>query len=200
MAEGPQISNPFSSGGGGVDFENQIQSLFVILMLTGGVAPCLPPWRIVRIKLQGRCAGYKTDDCIVFVEDHGQSQTARWLIQIKHAVSITANDAIFGDAIKAAWFDFQNSDVFDPASDAIALISGPLSTHDIENARPLLEWARHSETAHEFFEKANLARFSSAAKQEKLQAFRSQLQKANDGIDIGDDLLWSFLKSFHVLG
>jgi hypothetical protein len=200
MSEGPQISNPFSTGGGGVDFENQVQSVFAVLMLSGGVAPCLPPWRIVKVKLQGRYSGFRTDDCIVFVKDHSQSKSAKLLAQIKHSVSITQNDLVFGEVINAAWSDFQDRELFDPAIDVLALITGPLSANDVENARSLPEWARHSESAQDFLEKVNLAKFSSAAKQEKLQAFRSQLQKANGGVDIGDDRLWRFLKCYHLLG
>src|SRR5947207_3333434 len=107
-----QIANPFSTGGGGSNFENQVQTAFVVLMLTGGAVPGLQPWPIKKIKLQGRYAGYKTDDFIAFVEEHGTGQTAKLLAQIKHTVSITENDATFGEVIQAAWSDFNNDDVF----------------------------------------------------------------------------------------
>lgn len=74
-----QLASPFSTGGGGPNFENQVQSAFVVLMLIGGVVPCLPPWPVKKIKLQGRYAGYQTDDFIVFVEDRGTGQTAKLL-------------------------------------------------------------------------------------------------------------------------
>ena len=63
-----QLSNPFSTGGGGGHFEAHVQASFVALMLTGGYAPCLPCWPITEIKLQGKIDGYDTDDLIVFVE------------------------------------------------------------------------------------------------------------------------------------
>jgi hypothetical protein len=63
-----QLSNPFSTGGGGHNFENNVQSAFVVLMLSGGVVPCLPPLPIRQIILQGKYAGYDTDDFIVFAE------------------------------------------------------------------------------------------------------------------------------------
>jgi hypothetical protein len=198
--EGAQLSNPFSTGGGGPNFENQVQTAFVVLMLTGGVVPCLPPCRIAKIKLQGRHAGFKTDDCIVFTKDRGGTHRAKLLMQIKHVISITENDPAFGEAIRAAWQDFQNPEVFDSTRDVIALITGPLTASDIQNARPLLEWARHSETAKEFFDNVSLGKFSSPAKQRKLRAFRSQVKKANNGIDVSDDQLWRFLKSYHLIG
>lgn len=198
--EGTQLSNPFSTGGGGPRFEIQVQTAFVVLMLTGGVVPCLPAWPIKKIKLQGRYAGYDTDDFIVFLESQDGTQ-AKLLGQVKHTVSVTENDRTFGAAIKAAWRDFQNAEFFDPEVDVLALISGPLSATDNENARTILEWARASETAKEFLvDKMELANFSRDAKRSKLQAFRAQMQKANNGDDPGDERFWQFLKCYHLLG
>ena len=57
---GKQISNPFSTGGGGVNFETRVQASFVVLMLTGGFVPCFRDCVIKKIKLQGRYSGYDT--------------------------------------------------------------------------------------------------------------------------------------------
>jgi hypothetical protein len=193
-----QLSNPFSTGGGGPRFENQVQTLFVLLMLTGGVVPCVQPLPIKKIKLQGRYDGYNTDDFIAFLEAANGEAKAKLLAQIKHSVNITENDPVFADVIQAAWSDFNDEELFDEASDVFALITGPLSATDSE-VRTILEWARTSETAEEFLKKVHLAKFSSETKQKKLAAFRAQLNKANGGEEIGDEKLWRFLKRFHLL-
>lgn len=36
-----QQSNPFSTGGGGVNFETRVQATFVIALLAGLYVPCL---------------------------------------------------------------------------------------------------------------------------------------------------------------
>lgn len=83
MSDEPaKLSNPFSTGGGGHNFENNVQAAFVILMLTGGVVPCLQPLPIKQIKLQGKYAGYDTDDFIVFAESRNGTQKAKLLAQI----------------------------------------------------------------------------------------------------------------------
>ena len=69
MAKKKNLSNPFSTGGGGVHFEANVQASFVALMLTGGHAPCLPCWPITEIKLQGKIDGFDTDDLVVFVNN-----------------------------------------------------------------------------------------------------------------------------------
>lgn len=142
-----QLSNPFSTGGGGINFEIQVQALFVSLMLTGGFAPCLPCRPIHKIKLQGRYAGYETDDLIVFTANVDGSDEQKLFGQIKHSISITQGDVVFGDVIKAAWNDFNNPGVFTKGKDAIALLTGPLSATDIADVRTILEWARFSESA-----------------------------------------------------
>ncbi len=55
-SDGKQISNPFSTGGGGARFEVQVQAAFAAMMLAGGFAPCLPCLPIRKIRLQGRQA------------------------------------------------------------------------------------------------------------------------------------------------
>lgn len=195
-----QQSNPFSTGSGGTNFETRIQAAFTVLMLTGRVAPCLPPWPITRIKLQGCYAGFKTDDFIVYTRDSQSQNEAKLLAQIKHDISITEENETFAKVIQAAWNDFNDASIFTPGVDAIGLITGPLSITDINHVRPLLEWARHSEDEKEFSGKARTSHFSSNQKRAKLQAFKSHLAKANGGIDVADKQLWEFLKSFYLLG
>jgi len=195
-----QLSNPFSTGSGGVNFETHVQAAFVVLMLAGGFVPCSPGCVIRRIKLQGRYAGYETDDLIVFTEKQGDGQGRKLLGQIKHSVSITPGDVVFGEVIQAAWNDFNNPKVFTRGKDSIALITGPLSAIDSNEVREILEWARSCENSGEFFTKVGLTNFSSAVKQRKLTAFQSQLKKANGTREVPDEETFQFLRHFHLLG
>jgi hypothetical protein len=133
-----QLSNPFSTGGGGGHFEAHVQACFVTLMLTRGCTPCLPSWPIIEIKLQGQNDGFNTDDMIVYVENPVNKELRKILVQVKHTITITQGDKIFRDVIQAAWKDFNNSDLFNKNKDVIALITGPLSAADTENVCWLL--------------------------------------------------------------
>ncbi len=195
---GKKQSNPFSTGGGGSTFESRVQAAFTVLMLTGRIAPCLDPWPITKIKLQGRYAGFSTDDLIVFTKQPQAEREAKLMAQIKHRVSITEGDETFAEVVQAAWTDF-NGQGFDTETDAFALITGPLSATDIDNVRPVLEWARFSEDENEFLDKVGTAHFSSDAKRAKLKAFRAHLANANGGTPVSDRQLWEFLKTFHLL-
>lgn len=200
MSSKKELSNPFSTGGGGPHFEAYVQASFVALMLTGGYAPCLPCWPITKIQLQAKSSGYNTDDLIVFVENAGTQEKRKILGQVKHSVSITKNDTTFGEVIKAAWEDFNNPDLFVKERDLFALITGPLSKTDINDTRVILEWARWSDNAEAFFRNIDYANFSSDEKRYKLEAFKENIKKASNGNDVDNETIYLFLKHFHILG
>ncbi|MCG5050426.1 hypothetical protein L2164_17190 [Pectobacterium brasiliense] len=200
MANKKNLSNPFSTGGGGVHFEAHVQASFVALMLTSGNAPCLPCWPIVEIKLQGKIEGFDTDDLIVVVENPTSKEKQKLLGQIKHSISITQGSAIFGEVIQAAWNDFNNPEVFTRKKDVIALITGPLSSTDTHNVQWLLNQARHTKNADEFLRNVRQAKFSPARSSEKLEVLQYHLKIANNGNDLTDDELYEFLNHFHLLG
>lgn len=200
MANTKNLSNPFSTGGGGVHFEAHVQASFVALMLTCGNAPCLPCWPIVEIKLQGKIEGFDTDDLIVVVENPTSKEKQKLLGQIKHSISITQGSAIFGEVIQAAWNDFNNPEVFNRKNDVIALITGPLSSTDTHNVKWLLSQARHTKNVDEFLRNVRQAKFSPARSNEKLEVFQYHLTVANNGTDLTDDELYEFLNHFHLLG
>ena len=194
------LSNAFSTGGGGAHFEAHIQASFVVLLLTGGYPPSLPCWPIKKIKLQGKNSGYETDDLIVFIEKPGESEQRRLLGQVKHSVQLTKGSPIFFDVIQAMWNDFNNPEVFTQGKDFLALLTGPLSRTDTHNVQWLLDHARHTKDEEEFYTDVNLANFSPSKSKEKLNAIRHHLKKANENQTVSDEVLYSFLKHFHLLG
>lgn len=200
MSDEKKLSNPASTGDAGGNFERHVQAAYAVLMLSGGFPPALAnPSPIVKMKLQGRHEGYHTDDLIIFMKDPISGNEARLLGQIKLSLSLTQNDNVFEQVIKSMWIDFNNPSLFMSGSDALALITGPLSKSDIENVGHLLELARQSENASDFIKKINTAIFSSDEQRHKLRAFKTQLEKAK-GSTIPDEELWQFLKSFHLIG
>ncbi|RWD45169.1 MAG: hypothetical protein EOS25_13320 [Mesorhizobium sp.] len=190
-----QLSNPFSTGGGGVNFETRIQASFAVLMLAGGYSPCVRGWPIKAIHLQAKRLGFETDDLVVEAEEAGSARKSRLLAQIKHDISFTAGNKTFQEVISATWKDFSSK--IDTDFDAIALITGPLSGADLD-LRAVLEWARTSNGADDFFSKVNRSKFSSKNKQKKLAATMQHLRLANSG-KVSNEETWQFLKRFHIL-
>ncbi|KAF6625238.1 MULTISPECIES: hypothetical protein [Paenibacillus] len=195
-----QLSNPISTGGGGGHFEAHVQASFVILMLTGGVAPCLPPWPITEIKLQGRVDGFNTDDFIVLIEEPASKRKRKLLGQIKHRIKITQGDEIFSEVIRAAWSDFNNPKIFNKEKDIIALITGPLNATDFHNVQWLLNQARHTKDVEEFERQVTQANFSPSKSEEKLNVIKYHLKLANNNQEVSGKELYSFLNHFYLLG
>lgn len=193
----PEISNPFSTGGGGQFFEAKVQASFLLHLLIGGRVPCLPSGKVETVRLQAKQAGFNTDDIAIKIcTDEGVSH--RLLVQIKHHVTITASDEEFKSALESAWSDFSNQSLFIQGRDALALITGPLSEQTLQHVRPFLDWARTSETSEEFIGKVATAQFSSDKKRGYLQIFRDVLTKVAK-VAPTDEMLWQFIKHFYLL-
>ncbi len=196
---GKELSNPYSTSGGGVHFENRVQASFVVLMLTGGFSPCLPTWPINEIKLQGKYLNFDTDDLIIYAKQPESERPAKLFGQIKHSINITKENKVFGEVIQAAWNDFNNKKIFNEQTDEIALITGPLSAIDTDHVRALLNQARHSKDSNDFVNRVNLGKFTSENQRKKLDVFKVHLKKANSNEDLTEEQLWQFMKKFHLL-
>ena len=170
------------------------------MMLTGGRTPCLPGHSIVEIRLQQKVSGYQTDDLIVITQRGDAAETKKLLVSIKRSISITKSDRDFAAVIGATWADFNNPNKFCRGKDRIALITGPLSKTDIQNARWLLAQAQAQNQPEMFFRNVQQAKFSSAEKIKKLEAFRHHLQSANGGKQVSENEIFHFLRHFNLLG
>ena len=193
------LSNPYSTGGGGSHYEVHVQASFVVLMITGGCGPFLPCWPISEIQLQGKIAGFDTDDVIVTVKDSGTGEQRKMLAQVKHSTAITKSNTEFGGVIQAAWNDFNNPEVFSKGKDVITLITGPLSGVDNRNVQWLLTQAKRTKNVDNFFRNVKQANFSPPKSHEKLEVIIHHLKIANDGNSVSSDELYDFLNHFHIL-
>ena len=196
---GTRLAPPFPTGGGGHRFEIHVQASFVTLMLTGGYAPALPCWPIVEIKLQAKYLGFETDDLVVVVEDPATKQLCKLLCQVKHSISFTESDQNTGTVLGAAWMDFNNEKVFSRNVDKIALIVGHLNGTDHKALSFLTEHARANPHPHDFFSQVSTARYSPPKTEERFSIIREKLKLANDGKELSDQQVHSFLRHFHVL-
>lgn len=191
-----QVSNPSSTGGSGYDFETSVQSSFVVLMLANGVFPLISPNPISKIELQSRYRGINVDDITIYTADGKNKMFG----QIKQHLTFNPSDEDFKETINAAWIDFNNKENFNEALDKIVLITGPISDTNTVNVRNLLKNAKDSENANDFFNlRLKTKNFANSKQSDKLDAFKDCLKIANNDIDVTDDQLWRFLKSFNLL-
>lgn len=194
-----QQSNPFSTGGGGVNFETRVQASFALSLLTKSCVPCLSQnMKGKELKFQNKYDGVNTDDFVLVATDRNNNESKLYA-QIKHEITISESiDSMFAEVINSAWKDFNSTD-FSIENDSIALITGVLPKLDVNNTLPILEWAKYSSDSADFIKKSKTKGFTSDAKIKRIDIFRTQLTNANEGNAITDDELWRFLKIFQVI-
>ncbi len=111
-----RISNAFTTGGGGVNFEQQIQAMFLLSLLVDGFCPAMNE-STKRVCFQAKHLGYDVDDLVVFT--FRNRNEGKMLCQVKHSITATSKNHTFQEVISAAWSDF-NKDTFDKENDQIS--------------------------------------------------------------------------------
>lgn len=187
------LSAPFSTGGGGMDFEHRVQATLLLALLVEGFSPLLN-LPITSVLFQAKRAGYDTDDIVLF--SSSDTYSAKLLCQIKHSVAITENNDTFKDVIVSAWSDF-NKPMFNKRTDKILLISGAVA--NANSLRFIYDQANGSLDANDFIDRIVRPGYSNDTHREKLNAIKALIKKSNNDQDVTDEQLWEFCKVFTIL-
>lgn len=188
-----QISNAFSTGGGGVNFEQQIQAMFLLSLLVDGFCPVMnEPTKRVCFQKKRR---FDLDDIVVFT--HRGKAEGKMLCQIKHSITATETDRVFRDVICAAWSDF-NKDSFDKDRDILALAVAQIAYKSQQAFRFLHAQAVGAYDAQDFFDRVNAEGFSNSNNQSLLTAIKNIITTAKE--DEPTQLeVWRFCKCLVLL-
>lgn len=182
----------FMTGGGGENFETHVAAVFVLSLLIDGLSPIVEI-PIKELKFQAKNCGYALDDLVVTAE---KGEKARKLLcQVKHNVTITAANKVFQDIINAAWADFNNS-WFNKQEDRLALITSFIAKESIDALRYLHDQAHSCISGEEFATRITQASFTSKTRKEKYEIIKKCIKKANDGVQVSDEVLWHFCRCF----
>ena len=183
----------FQKGGGGTNFEQNIQTAFLVTMLIGGDVPYLPSSRISEIALQVTNRGYETDDLLVVAKSEDGEH--RILIQIKHEIAFTEKNELCKEVFSTFWKDYNNTFAFNKEKDKLIVIKSGLTKSERNHLKSILNWANTHSTATDFISEVNRIK----AKKEQLDVFRKILKEANNNVELTDETLWEFLKCVDVL-
>ena len=189
-----KLSNAFSTGGGGVNFEQNIQALFLLSLLVDGYCPAINE-KIKRICFQTKYLGFNIDDLAVFT--YRESNEGKMLCQIKHSITATEEDNTFRRVIYAAWSDFNNGK-FDREFDKIALITAQISIEAQKSLRFLHAQAIAAIDEKDFIERINTPSFSNDGNRKMLSAIKSCIADIKNN-DPSAMELWKFCKAFILL-
>ena len=196
-ATGKWLSNPASTGGAGVTYEQRVQSVYLLAMLSGGAVELARHERVIELRFQAGVHGYKTDDLVCTLQDDtGASRRA--LLQVKRDVRAVASDANFVDALIAAWLDFQNPACLTRDRDRVYLVYETTRGSSLEALGHLMGFARGSSSSADFMLKAQAESFSNGVNRVTLQVVRENLDTAAARA-ISSEELWQFLAHWRLL-
>ena len=196
MSKNPisKISNAFSTGGGGVNFDQHIQAMFLLLLLTDGFCPVMNE-QIRKVCFQAKHLGYATDDLVVFTVRN--KNEGKLLCQVKHSITATAKNSVFQEVISAAWYDF-NKENFERERDRIAVVTAQISNSAQHSLRFLHAQAIGSADEREFFERIYTPVFCDEETRKMLDTIKCCISSANNSAPT-DAEVWGFCKAFILL-
>ncbi|MGQ3132880.1 MAG: ATP-binding protein [Flavobacteriales bacterium] len=183
----------FQKGGGGTNFEQLVQTAFLITLIIRGNAPCIASNELSEVALQVTNRGYETDDLLVIAKSG--SGKHRLLIQVKHDISFTAENQIFKEVINAFWKDYNNTSIFDRTKDKLIIAKNGLTKDERNHLKSLFNWACNKAAETDFVSEVNRI----DGKKKRLDVFREVLKEANNNTALSDRELWEFLKCIDVL-
>ena len=192
----PNLSNSFSTGGGGVQFEYCVQAMFLLTLVVDGFSPVLNK-PVKCIVFQGKRMGYDIDDVIIKTETNGLI-SGKLHCQIKHDITISKGDLIFKEVLRAAWSDF-TKETFDKTNDKIALVTGFISKETMKELREIHEKAVFTDSPFRFFSDIETPVFTSRKIKERVELISEILKEINSGQEISQEELWMFFRVFVLL-
>ena len=192
-----QMSNPYSTGGVGPEFEKSVQSSFVVLLLSGGIFPALSSYPIVKIELQNRIRGVYTDDLTIYTGKDSSKIYNKMFAQIKRDVAITSSNNAFKETLESAWLDY-NGSLFNRERDKIALITTPLSKTDSVCIKILLDYANEVTDINNFKLKLETKGHCNNEVKTKYECIKNIIKHVNNNEDVSEELILKFLKVFCV--
>lgn len=186
-----KLSNAFSTGGGGGEFERRVQAVFALALFVDGFSPIID-LPVQKLEFQAKHLDYDVDDLVVTGSDG--YRCAKLLCQIKHDLVVSDNNSTFQEVITAAWSDF-NKAGFNRTSDKIALITSFIAKDSIQALRSIHEQALDDYSPEAFVQRFNQANFIGKRVQEKFNTIRTCIDRANAS-PISDEEMWKFCRCF----
>ena len=190
-----QVSNPFSTGGGGEKLQDLVGAYYLTALLLGLVPRGIESGRTSRVRFQRLYEQELMDDLICDVETTvGLRKIA---LQLKNDVSFGEKSKVFTEVITACWGTFVDPD-FRPGEDRMGFGLGVQQTVVSRHYQQVLHWARLSESAASFLRRIDTPNLSSNEKRDFVALIRQKLDAAN-GSPVEDERLWGFLRSLVLL-
>jgi hypothetical protein len=191
-----QISNPFSTGGGGTTFEQMVGTHYLVSLLASDIPRGLSKGICHKVSFQQRWSDVILDDIVVTSRLSNGSEH-KLMLQVKHdiTVSLAPSNKLFRRVIHDCWETFiSRRGDFDPDKDRLGIAVGVYNTRIDKHFQSLLQWARTS-TSVEEFSRYQTTTFAS----DDMREYHSILGETLSDManrTLSDIEIWRFLKCF----
>ena len=189
------LSSPFSTGGGGPDFERWVVAYYLAMALIKGVPRGLNGGATREIRVQRKFQGNALDDLIVVADL--SSGAAQLSLQIKRDLTFGEENEVFNEVMEACWKTYKSED-FNFRVDRFGICVGLYSKKVDEYYQTVLTWARDSVSAEDFLLRVSQKHLAHETQRTFVTLIRSTLSKITRGPVIDEDL-WKFLSSMVIL-
>lgn len=190
------MTNPYSTGGGGVHFEATVVASTLVAILCQSPIRGLLGQYATETRTQRAAFNDPLDDLIISGLGADGSQTKLHL-QIKKRLTFTENDHEWVDTLQRAWETFSD-DGFDPAIMRYGVCIGTYHAKADTHYQAVLSWATQSVNGDHFFERIHKRDFSHQDRGAFVDTVRSILA-AHVRRSLSNDEIWRFLKSFVII-
>lgn len=184
-----QRSSPFSTGAGGVHFEERVQAVFLLSLITGSFSPVLD-FPLISLTFQAKYKGWNTDDFLA------ESKHGKLLCQIKHKIRITRSDKEFHKTIQAAWADFNNGS-FNKESDRICLATQNIPNEHASALYRIYEYANGSPNSTDFYIKTTQERTSNEQIRASIKIIENIICEIDDSTSVSIQLSQFYFHGNH---
>ena len=190
-----KIASPFSTGGGGSDFERQVGAYYLAMALLRSIPRGQDAGLTREVRFQRLYEGEPLDDLIILSElPVGEAKLA---LQIKRDLTFGEANEVFDEVMRASWKTLR-SPKFTLGIDRFGIGLGLYSKMIDEHYQSVLTWARSSANPADFFSRIAKGGLSNRTQQSFVDLVRAKLD-SYVGASVSNDELWDFLRSMVIL-
>ena len=151
-----------------------------------------------EVSFQTEYLGWRTDDLLVSCLSEGSAKR-QLAVQCKRTFTVSASNTECHKTIVGFWEDFKSSDRFDPACDALLLVTLRGTETLLNGLGGLLDCARNSSDGADFAKRLSLTGHISNRSKGYSQVIRSIIDEVEPSSPVSDEEYWRFLKVTHII-
>lgn len=190
-----QIASPYSTGGGGGEYENEVAAYYFAATLLRSVPRGQDGGITTEVRFQCLYEGEPLDDLVIYSDlPVGEAKLA---LQIKRDLAFGEKDKTFDEVISACWETFK-SPTFNLGVDRFGIVIALYSKNINEYYQSVLTWARNSVSAKDFLTRIFTKNLANKTQRSFVGLIRSKLDSCFGG-SVSDEDLWNFLRSMVIL-